>query len=156
MGKCDLTARFKPGTTKDLADKWLRVTVPYSIWVQREGTTELKRIARAELTITRDSKKDANGYFVTSVSEPLAVFGVCDKIEMRWGEAPVVGEDPKTLKDVELHKFAAEGWKTTFGGSNCKEGDDELSVSVTLPDNQATGNAAEPTGVSAGGGVESQ
>ena len=136
---------------------WLRVTVKYSIWVNGVKKTD------GEIKIDKQySKKDGDVWNATPKSHTwFTRFKPCDEIEIRWAEAPIIGEDPTTLKEVEIGKFRARQDKYRIPG-DCSVSADGLSVSVMLPtDTQdatdngllASNGTTEPNPLSGGGGA---
>ena len=135
----------------------LRVTVKYSIWVNGVKKTD------GEIKIDKQySKKDGDVWNATPKSHTwFTRFKPCDEIEIRWAEAPIIGEDLTTLKEVEIGKFRARQDKYTIPG-DCSVSADGLTVSVMLPtDTQdatdngllASNSTTEPNPLSGGGGA---
>ena len=154
---CDVQAGFKPGSNGGVDKNWLRVTVKYSIWVNGVKKTD------GEIKIDKQySKKDGDVWNATPKSHTwFTRFKPCDEIEIRWAEAPIIGEDPTTLKEVEIGKFRARQDKYRIPG-DCSVSADGLSVSVMLPtDTQdatdngllASNSTTEPNPLSGGGGA---
>jgi hypothetical protein len=139
-GRCKVEVKFKPGTTLDKT--WIKATFPYSIWVN--GV----RKKQGELTISRTSQKDGDGFFVADRIETLATFNPCDKIEIRWFEASVIRENPNTGKDEEVLRIPSGSGQVTFPGTVCSVSIDPQTTSATLP---AT---TEPGAQTAAGGVQ--
>lgn len=154
QGRCKIEVGFKPGTK--LEKTWIKVTFPYSVWVN--GV----RKKQDELTITRTTKKDGDGFYSTGRIEELATFNPCDTIEVRWFEASVIGENPSTGKDEEAFRILSGSGQVTFPGADCSVGSDPQTASATLPGSQdeddagllASGGPAEPGVLTAGGGVQ--
>ena len=145
------------GSNGGVDKNWLRVTVKYSIWVNGAMKTD------GEIKIDKQySKQHGDVWNATPKSHTwFTRFKPCDEIEIRWAEAPIIGEDPTTLKEVEIGKFRARQDKYTIPG-DCSVSADGLSVSVMLPtDTQdatdngllASNGTTEPNPLSGGRGA---
>jgi hypothetical protein len=154
QGRCKIEISFKPGTK--LEKTWIKVTFPYSVWVNGE------RKAQGEITITRTTKKDGDGFYTESRIKEFATFKPCDTIEVRYFEASVIWENPTTGKDEELFKIPSGSGQVTFPGADCSVSIDPQTASATVPGSQdpddagllASSGSAQPGVLTAGGGVQ--
>lgn len=153
-GRCKIEISFKPGTK--LEKTWIKVTFPYSVWVNGVRKTQ------GEITIGRTSKKGGDGFYTESSIKEFATFNPCDTIEVRYFEASVIWENPATGKDEELFKIPSGSGQVTFPGADCSVSIDPQTASATVSGSQdpddagllASSGSAEPGVLTAGGAAQ--